>query len=63
MTSNGYSERMVTLSLSAEVSAESVNELLDSTDVVVQCGNELLVYGDAIDEDGCIVEWHFWVSL
>lgn len=50
---------MVTL-ISAVVSAESV---LDSTDEVVQCGNELLVYGDAIDEDGRIVEWHFWVTL
>jgi hypothetical protein len=53
---------MVTL-LSAVVSSESVTELLDSTDTVVQCGNELLVYGDTFDEDGRIVEWHFWVSL
>jgi hypothetical protein len=47
----------------AVVSVESVAELLDASDEVVQCGNELLVYGDAIDEDGRIAEWHFWVSL
>lgn len=46
---------MITLMLllSAVVSAESV----------VQCGREWLVYGDRVNANGTIEEWHFWVSL
>lgn len=56
-----YCERMVTLMcLSAEVPAESVFKP-DPVEMVC-CGSEWLVYGDLIDADGCVVEWHAWVT-